>query len=99
MYKEALDALPEGATQQRAVLYANMAATRIKLEEYAEAAKDCSASLALEPPTALEIKALSRRSLAYEKLDDLERALADYEKVSYPFPYHPLFRRCAHVSS
>ena len=52
------------------------------MEEFAEAAKDCSASLALEPPVPLQIKALTRRSLAYEKLDDLERALADYEKAS-----------------
>ena len=81
LYREALDSLPEGALQQRAVLYANSAAARIKLEDFAEAAKDCSASLALEPPTSLQIKALSRRSLAYEKLDDLDRAFADYEKV------------------
>ena len=81
LYKEALDSLPEGGKQQRAVLFANAAAARIKLEEFAEAAKDCSAALALDPPTSLQIKALTRRSLAYEKLDDLDRAFADYEKV------------------
>lgn len=81
MYKQALDGLPEGASQLRAVLFANSAAVRIKLEEYAEAAKDCSAALALEPPQPLQVKALTRRSMAYEKLDDLDRALADYEKA------------------
>ena len=83
LYKEALDSLPEGATQQRAVLFANSAAARIKLEEFAEAAKDCSAALALEPLPSLQIKALTRRSLAYERLDDLDRAFADYEKVNF----------------
>lgn len=40
--------------------------------------QDCSAALDLHPQYA---KALLRRSTAYEKLDDLERALADAQKV------------------
>lgn len=83
--------LPDTASSMhRAVLFANSAAARLKLEQFAEAAKDCSACLALEPHTKLEIKALTRRSIAYEKLDDLDRALADYEKVQtlpIPRPY------------
>ncbi|KAI7841133.1 hypothetical protein COHA_005103 [Chlorella ohadii] len=39
---------------------------------------DCSAAVDLHPRYA---KALLRRSTAYEKLDDLERALADAQKV------------------
>lgn len=72
---------PERAKQQRAVYYANSAAANLKLEQFAEAAKNCTAALATEPPASLEIKALTRRSTAYEKLDDLEQAMADHEKV------------------
>lgn len=42
------------------------------------APQECSAALELEPRYT---KALLRRSAAYEKLDDLERALADAQKV------------------
>jgi tetratricopeptide (TPR) repeat protein len=80
-YEAALDVAPERASQQRAVFFANSAAVRLKLEEWAEAAKDCSAALELEPPVVLQAKVLGRRSMAYEKLDDLDRALADHEKV------------------
>lgn len=81
-YKRAVELAPDSAAQQRAVYLANSAAAHIKLEQFAEAAKDCGAALALQPPESLQVKALTRRSGAYEKLDDLERALLDYEKVS-----------------
>ena len=80
-YQAALEAAPDQAAQQRAVYLANSAAARLKLEEFSAAASDCSAALALEPAAGLQIKALTRRSQAYEKLDELDRALADYEKV------------------
>ena len=80
-YNEALALAPEKAAQQRAVYFANSAAVHLKLQQYAEAAKDASAALDLEPSTSLRIKALTRRSNAYEKLDDLDRALMDMEKV------------------
>jgi len=37
----------------------------------------------------LQAKVLGRRSMAYEKLDDLDRALADHEKVELLYT-HPL---------
>lgn len=77
-YATALEAAPEAATQQRAVLHCNRAACHIKQEQWAEAAQECSAALELDSKY---IKALLRRCTAYEKLDDLERALADAEKV------------------
>ena len=40
--------------------------------------QDATAALQLEPGY---VKALMRRSAAYEQLDDLEHALADSEKV------------------
>ena len=63
--------------------FANCAAARLKLGEFSAAASDCGAALALEPAVPLQIKALTRRSQAYEKLDELDRALADYEKVRF----------------
>lgn len=80
-YERAIDTAPERAAPQRAVFFANSAAVRLKLEEWAAAAKECSAALELEPHAALQLKVLGRRSIAYEKLDDLDRALADHEKV------------------
>jgi tetratricopeptide (TPR) repeat protein len=79
-YSAALEAAPAeaAAAPQRAVYFANRGACHLKLEQWAEAAQDCSAALDLQPQYA---KALLRRSTAYEKLDDLERALADAQKV------------------
>lgn len=56
----------------------NRAACWLKLGQPAEAAHDCSEALELQPGY---IKVLLRRSSAYEALDDLERALADAQKV------------------
>ncbi|EFN52759.1 hypothetical protein CHLNCDRAFT_26451, partial [Chlorella variabilis] len=77
-YAAALDAAPEGATRQRAVYHGNRAACHLQLEQHAEAAQECTAALELDPQYT---KVLLRRSTAYESLDDLERALADAEKV------------------
>lgn len=43
-----------------------------------EAVEDCSAAIKLDP---LYVKALVRRAQAYEKMDKLPEALADYKKV------------------
>ena len=60
------------------MVHANAAAAHLKLQQWAEAAKACSAALELAPG---HEKALLRRAAAYEELADLERALADYEAV------------------
>ena len=76
-YSEALAAAPDTSVE-RAVFLANMAACYLKLEQYQEAANNCTAALELDKNY---MKALMRRSLAYEQLDDLEHALADAEAV------------------
>lgn len=43
-----------------------------------DAVSDCNQALQLQPEY---VKALMRRSSAYEKLDDLEGAIADAQKV------------------
>lgn len=63
---------------ERAIYFGNKAACYIKLEQFAEAAHECSAALDINPNYA---KVLLRRSSAYEGLDDLERALADAQKA------------------
>ncbi|PSC68655.1 Tetratricopeptide repeat 1 [Micractinium conductrix] len=77
-YAAALEAAPEAAAAQRSVYHCNRAAAHLKLGQWAEAAQECSAALELQEGYT---KALLRRSTAYEKLDDLERALADAQKV------------------
>lgn len=76
-YTEALDVAPEKA-KERSVYFANRAACKLQLKQFELAARDCTAALDFD---AVYIKALLRRSSAYEQLDDLERALGDAEKV------------------
>ncbi|KAK9837257.1 hypothetical protein WJX81_002109 [Elliptochloris bilobata] len=87
LYAKALEAVPEAAVQQRAVVHANAAAAHLKLAQWAEAAKAASAALEAAPG---HEKALLRRAAAYEELADLERALADYETVLKEHPDNQL---------
>ena len=57
---------------------ANKAAVQMKRENWKEAIRDCSEALSLDPAY---VKALLRRAAGYEKIDDLEHSLQDYEKV------------------
>lgn len=84
-YGEALNAALEGALQ-RAVYYANRAACQLKRKEWGPAAADCTRALEIDPGY---LKALARRCAAYQELDDLDRALADAQKVQpqAPNPY------------
>jgi tetratricopeptide (TPR) repeat protein len=77
-YQEALKRAPEAAIKQRAVYYANLAACHLKAKQYEDAVQDSTAALELDP---VYVKALMRRSAAYEELDDLEHALTDIQKV------------------
>ncbi|KAK9805260.1 hypothetical protein WJX72_009420 [[Myrmecia] bisecta] len=76
-YTDALEAAPERA-KQRAVYFANRAACHLKLRQFAQAARDCSAAIDLDPTY---LKAWLRRCTAYGELDDLDRALADASKI------------------
>ena len=87
-YEEALQTAPEASTKQRAVYYANLAACHLKCKQFEDAVQDSTAALELDPSY---VKALMRRSAAYEELDDLEHALSDSQKV--PFLAHTLGQR------
>ena len=80
-YHDALQAAPAKAAQQRATYAANKAAVQMKRDNWKEAVRDCSEALELDPGY---IKALLRRAAAYERLEDLEHCLADYEKARLP---------------
>ncbi|EIE22825.1 TPR protein [Coccomyxa subellipsoidea C-169] len=77
-YEEALQKAPEASTKQRAVYYANLAACHLKCRQFEDAVQDSTAALELDPDY---VKALMRRSAAYEELDDMEHSLADSQKV------------------
>ena len=63
----------------RAVYHANRAACYMSMERYKEAAEDCTDAIAADD---VYVKAYLRRGAAREKLEDLEGALADNEKVA-----------------
>ena len=77
LYGDGLLLAPEGQ-QIRAVLFGNRAACYLELQSYKEAAKDCSNSIYID---GAYLKALHRRSKAYEGLDDMDHAMKDVEKV------------------
>lgn len=59
--------------------FANLAACHLKSGHHEDAVADAAAALELDPGY---VKALMRRAAAYERLDDLEHALADSQKVA-----------------
>lgn len=79
-YEEALQTAPGASTKQRAVYHANLAACHLKCKQFEDAVQDSTAALELDPSY---VKALMRRSAAYEELDDLEYALSDSQKVPF----------------
>lgn len=83
-YNDALEAAPTHA-QQRAVYQANSAACHLALENWKECVHCCTDALAID---ATYVKALRRRMTAYEKLDELDRALADATKVHKKMALH-----------
>jgi hypothetical protein len=66
------------ARQTLRPLYDMLQCTRCVVLQWSDAAVDCTSALAID---AGYVKAYMRRASAYEQSDDLERALADYQKV------------------
>lgn len=77
-YRQAAEAAPESAAVQRAIYHCNEAAVQLKLQAWTDAAKAASRAIELDDKY---VKGYSRRATAYQELDDLEHALADYQKV------------------
>lgn len=91
-YSRALRLCPKDFIKDRAILFSNRAACRMKKSEYEEAILDSNKALELHPQY---LKALLRRAELYEKVDKLEEALADYQKVVEMDPsQHPARAAC-----
>ncbi|XP_061170443.1 tetratricopeptide repeat protein 1-like [Saccostrea echinata] len=77
-YTRALRLCPKDFIKDRAILYSNRAACKMKESQNEEAIMDSNKALELHPQY---LKALLRRAELYEKVDKLEEALTDYQKV------------------
>lgn len=77
-YLEALETAPKGAAKEAAVYHCNLAACYLALNKPELAAEQATLTLNLTPDN---LKALRRRAKAYQTLDELEKAVADLEKV------------------
>ncbi|CAI5731032.1 unnamed protein product [Peronospora destructor] len=79
-YTMALKLCPaeEGYAYSRAVYFSNRAACLLRLGRTEESVDECTQAVTLSPTY---VKALLRRAEAFEKLDKLEEALADYDAV------------------
>ncbi|XP_069619581.1 tetratricopeptide repeat protein 1 [Ranitomeya imitator] len=78
VYSQALLKCPAFYHKERAILYSNRAAARIKQDKTEPAIADCTKAIELNPDY---IRALLRRAELYEKTDKLDEALADYKSV------------------
>ena len=70
--------LEDDFAYNRAVYFSNRAACRNKQGCHEDVVKDCDAALELSPTY---VKALVRRAIAHEALENLDAALADRRKV------------------
>ncbi|GBP77343.1 Tetratricopeptide repeat protein 1 [Eumeta japonica] len=84
-YTEGLKLCPLICTQQRAVLYCNRSAAKMKLERYKGATKDCTKSIELDDKY---LKAYVRRAQCYESMEKFEESLSDYKKILELDPSH-----------
>ncbi|XP_052893522.1 tetratricopeptide repeat protein 1 [Anopheles moucheti] len=78
LYTRALRLCPLDRTEARAILYANRAAAKTKLDRKKSALDDCTKALEYNPNY---VKALLRRANLYEETDKLDESLEDYRKV------------------
>ncbi|GMH32878.1 hypothetical protein BSKO_00712 [Bryopsis sp. KO-2023] len=88
LYSDALALVPGDSTES-SVYHANRAACQLALSNFSEAIQDCTRALEVNGNY---VKALMRRSSAYEKLDELEKALEDAKKV-LELEEHPVAKK------
>ncbi|NXA32133.1 TTC1 protein, partial [Eudromia elegans] len=77
-YTRALRICPACFQKDRAVLFSNRAAARMKQDKTEAALSDCSKAVELDPNY---IRALLRRAELYEKTEKLDEALEDYKTI------------------
>uniref|UniRef100_A0A1A9ZAD0 Tetratricopeptide repeat protein 1 n=1 Tax=Glossina pallidipes TaxID=7398 RepID=A0A1A9ZAD0_GLOPL len=78
IYTEALKICPTKYSKERAILYGNRAAAKIKIDSKKSAIEDCSKAIELWPDY---VRALLRRAKLFELDDKLDEALKDYKRV------------------
>ncbi|XP_035780438.1 tetratricopeptide repeat protein 1-like [Anopheles albimanus] len=78
VYTSALRVCPLDSKEDRAILYANRAAAKCKLNLKPSAIDDCTKALEYNPKY---VKALLRRANLYEETDKLDESLEDFRKV------------------
>ncbi|XP_001359447.3 tetratricopeptide repeat protein 1 [Drosophila pseudoobscura] len=86
IYTEGLNVCPSDSSKERAVLYGNRAAAKIKLESNKSAIDDCTKAIELWPEY---VRVLLRRAKLYEQDDKPDEALEDYKKVYEIDPGQP----------
>ncbi|XP_046975608.1 tetratricopeptide repeat protein 1 [Vanessa cardui] len=84
-YTEALKICPLQFNEQRAVLYCNRSAAKLKLERYKHAIKDCTKAIELDDKY---VKAYYRRAQCYEITEKLDESLEDYKQMLLIDPSH-----------
>ncbi|KAL1138193.1 hypothetical protein AAG570_009885 [Ranatra chinensis] len=77
-YTEGLRICPLMYNQERAILYSNRAAAKMKIDLKESAIEDCSNAIQHDPNY---VKAVMRRAQLYEQSEKLDEALADYQRV------------------
>ncbi|NXP28587.1 TTC1 protein, partial [Scytalopus superciliaris] len=77
-YTKALQICPACFQKDRAVLFSNRAAAKMKQDKTEAALTDCTKAVELDPHY---IRALLRRAELYEKTEKLDEALEDYKAV------------------
>lgn len=86
LYTQGLQTCPLTYSKERAILYSNRAAAKIKsMEEKESAISDCTKAVELNPSY---VKAYVRRAQLYEETEKLEEALEDYKKILALDPSH-----------
>ncbi|KAF7649432.1 hypothetical protein LDENG_00141490 [Lucifuga dentata] len=77
-YTDALVSCPICFSHQRAILFSNRAAARLRLDLKDQALSDCCRAIDLNPDY---VRALLRRAELYEQMEKMDEALEDYRKV------------------
>ncbi|KAM8763472.1 tetratricopeptide repeat protein 1 [Rhynchonycteris naso] len=94
-YSRALQVCPSCFQKDRAILFSNRAAARMKQDKKEGAIGDCSKAIQLNPGY---LRALLRRAELYESTDKLDEALEDYKAVLERDPSVPQAREaCARL--
>lgn len=84
-YTDALKICPVSFSIDRAILYSNRAAAKMKMGDHEKAIKDCTKSVEYDEKY---VKAYLRRAQCYELKEKLDECLADYKKILELDPAH-----------